>query len=214
MQCLHKHVQHLMYLILKETKTCQMRCNRLPKLKNVSKVYKQLKLTCYRLTIMILLLLVESFVRKFKQQTLPGWQPLFSARSTFPWMFASAIIFIPVGILLYVNSEGLKEIKIDYTNCKSVDKPSETCADLIRSPATYNQPCQCYIRFKIEDPLDVSKTGLNNLLCNFYNAMFVSQLEWYYETIAKFVLIFSAGRSANVLCFNKLLPKSSSLCEI
>lgn len=41
----------------------------------------------------------------FKQQRLPAWQPILTARSVMPIFFAVAAAFIPIGIgLLYLTN--------------------------------------------------------------------------------------------------------------
>jgi len=54
----------------------------------------------------------------FKQQRLKSWQPLLTPKNVIPIFFAIGIIFLPIGIALYVSSESVKEIILDYTNCK------------------------------------------------------------------------------------------------
>jgi len=54
----------------------------------------------------------------FKQQRLKSWQPLLTPKNVIPIFFIIGIIFLPIGIALYVSSESIKEIIIDYTNCK------------------------------------------------------------------------------------------------
>lgn len=44
---------------------------------------------------------------KFKQQKLPAWQPILTAGTVLPAFFAIGIAFIPLGVALYITSEGV-----------------------------------------------------------------------------------------------------------
>ncbi|XP_071377943.1 cell cycle control protein 50A-like isoform X2 [Centroberyx affinis] len=45
----------------------------------------------------------------FKQQRLPAWQPILTAGTVLPAFFVIGLIFIPIGIGLYVTSNNIKE---------------------------------------------------------------------------------------------------------
>jgi len=60
----------------------------------------------------------------FKQQKLKSWQPLLTPKNVIPIFLIIGIIFLPIGIALYLASESVKEIVFDYTNCsKGVAPP-------------------------------------------------------------------------------------------
>ncbi|VDM38465.1 unnamed protein product [Toxocara canis] len=59
---------------------------------------------------------------KLRQQRLPAWQPILTASSVIPAIFAVGIIFLPIGVALFLASEGVQEVQVDYTNCPT---PSE-----------------------------------------------------------------------------------------
>lgn len=48
----------------------------------------------------------------FKQQRLPAWQPILTAGSVLPAFFAIGVIFIPIGIGLYVTSNNIREFEV------------------------------------------------------------------------------------------------------
>ncbi|ORX43280.1 transcription regulator [Piromyces finnis] len=60
----------------------------------------------------------------FKQQRLKSWQPLLTPKNVIPIFFIIGVIFLPIGIALYVSSESVKEIILDYTKCKYGGKPT------------------------------------------------------------------------------------------
>jgi hypothetical protein len=47
---------------------------------------------------------------KFKQQTLPAWRPIPSFKSTMITFTVFGIIFLALGIALYVMSDQIKEV--------------------------------------------------------------------------------------------------------
>lgn len=57
----------------------------------------------------------------FKQQRLKTWQPLLTPKTVLPAFFVAGLIFIPLGIALYLASESVSEIILDYTNCIQAD---------------------------------------------------------------------------------------------
>ncbi|KAI6172977.1 Protein CBR-CHAT-1 [Aphelenchoides besseyi] len=51
---------------------------------------------------------------KLRQQKLSAWQPILTACTAIPAIFVTGLIFIPIGIVLLVASESVKEWEIDY----------------------------------------------------------------------------------------------------
>lgn len=49
----------------------------------------------------------------FKQQRLPAWQPILTAGTVLPAFFIIGLIFIPIGIGLYVTSNNIKEFEVN-----------------------------------------------------------------------------------------------------
>ncbi|CAB3406177.1 unnamed protein product [Caenorhabditis bovis] len=52
-----------------------------------------------------------------RQQKLPAWQPILTASTVIPTVLAIGVIFIPIGIALFLASNSVHEKEIDYTNC-------------------------------------------------------------------------------------------------
>lgn len=48
----------------------------------------------------------------FKQQRLPAWQPVLTAASVLPAFFIIGLLFIPIGIGLFVTSNTVKELEV------------------------------------------------------------------------------------------------------
>ncbi|XP_022687969.1 cell cycle control protein 50A-like isoform X2 [Varroa jacobsoni] len=57
------------------------------------------------------------FGSAFRQQRLGAWQPILTAGTVLPTFFLVGLAFIPVGILLFLSSEGVCEAQVDYTDC-------------------------------------------------------------------------------------------------
>lgn len=48
----------------------------------------------------------------FKQQRLPAWQPILTAGTVLPTFFIIGLIFIPIGIGIFVTSNNIREIEV------------------------------------------------------------------------------------------------------
>lgn len=48
----------------------------------------------------------------FKQQRLPAWQPILTAGTVLPAFFIIGLVFIPIGIGLFVTSNNIKELEV------------------------------------------------------------------------------------------------------
>lgn len=57
----------------------------------------------------------------FKQQRLPAWQPILTAGTVLPAFFIIGLIFIPIGIGLYVTSNNIKEFEVTSVTCQHPD---------------------------------------------------------------------------------------------
>lgn len=62
---------------------------------------------------------------RFKQQTLPAWRPIPSFRSTMITFTVFGVIFLGLGILLYIMSDQIREVIVlnydDVADCKAKD---------------------------------------------------------------------------------------------
>lgn len=56
----------------------------------------------------------------FRQQRLKSWQPVLSARVVLPLLFLVAIIFIPIGIGIFLTTYKVQMIQIDYSKCDTL----------------------------------------------------------------------------------------------
>ncbi|KAI6192188.1 hypothetical protein M3Y97_00309900 [Aphelenchoides bicaudatus] len=57
---------------------------------------------------------------KFRQQKLPAWQPILTAQTAIPTIFATGMIFIPLGVFLLLAADSVKEWSIEYgTICRN-----------------------------------------------------------------------------------------------
>uniref|UniRef100_A0A4W5MUJ8 Cell cycle control protein n=1 Tax=Hucho hucho TaxID=62062 RepID=A0A4W5MUJ8_9TELE len=100
----------------------------------------------------------------FKQQRVPAWQPILTAGTVLPAFFVIGLIFIPIGIGLYVTSNHVKEVEIDYTG---TDK-SSPCFDCSQSFSWKStRRCTCALPFSLEQPFE-SNVFMYYGLSNFY----------------------------------------------
>ncbi|XP_020855796.1 cell cycle control protein 50A [Phascolarctos cinereus] len=84
----------------------------------------------------------------FKQQRLPAWQPILTAGTVLPAFFIVGLIFIPIGIGVFVTSNNIREFEIDYTGTDEKD-PCNKC--LLWNDT---KPCICNISFTLEQPFE------------------------------------------------------------
>jgi len=94
----------------------------------------------------------------FKQQKLKSWQPLLTPKNVIPIFFIIGIIFVPIGIALYLSSESVEEIILDYTNCSQgvnppvpvgqweYDSEKHICKLKFRILRTFDKPVYLYYR--------------------------------------------------------------------
>ncbi|KAI7800305.1 transmembrane protein 30Ab [Triplophysa rosa] len=100
----------------------------------------------------------------FKQQRLPAWQPILTAGTVLPAFFVIGLIFIPIGICLYVTSNNIKEFEIDYTGT-DMSSPCFNCS--INHSWNNTTPCKCVLAFSLDQPFE-SNVFMYYGLSNFY----------------------------------------------
>ncbi|XP_056446584.1 cell cycle control protein 50A-like [Gadus chalcogrammus] len=100
----------------------------------------------------------------FKQQRLPAWQPILTAGTVLPAFFVIGLIFIPIGIGLFVTSNNIKEFEIDYTGIEA-SSPCYNCAQNYSWNSTSS--CTCKVPFTLEQPFE-SNVFMYYGLSNFY----------------------------------------------
>ncbi|XP_005406952.1 PREDICTED: cell cycle control protein 50A [Chinchilla lanigera] len=96
----------------------------------------------------------------FKQQRLPAWQPILTAGTVLPTFFIVGLIFIPIGIGIFVTSNNIREIEIDYTGTE----PSSPCNKCLSPNVT---SCFCTINFTLEKAFE-GNVFMYYGLSNFY----------------------------------------------
>ncbi|XP_067312280.1 transmembrane protein 30Aa [Pseudorasbora parva] len=100
----------------------------------------------------------------FKQQRLPAWQPILTAGTVLPAFFMIGLIFIPIGIGLFVTSNNIKEFEIDYTGVDG-SSPCYNCAQNYSWNST--SVCNCSVPFTLDQPFE-SNVFMYYGLSNFY----------------------------------------------
>ena len=54
---------------------------------------------------------------RLRQQKLPSWEPTLTAKTVIPTIGLFAVAFIPLGIILLLSSNSVKEISLEYQDC-------------------------------------------------------------------------------------------------
>ncbi|WAR02561.1 CC50A-like protein [Mya arenaria] len=88
---------------------------------------------------------------KLKQQRLPAWQPILTAGTVLPAFFAIGIAFIPLGVILLVTSNDIREASYDYTQCENIASPGQTCDNFLSSQNITGQTCSCRVNMTLEE---------------------------------------------------------------
>jgi len=105
----------------------------------------------------------------FRQQRLKAWQPILTPKSVIPAFLIIGLIFVPLGIGLYITSENVKEITMDYTECAlapatlSDTGVPEHVSKWSYDPVTKN----CVLEFEIQEDFS-GPVFLYYRLTNFY----------------------------------------------
>lgn len=98
----------------------------------------------------------------FKQQRLPAWQPILTAGTVLPAFFVIGIIFIPIGIGIFVTSNNIREFEVDYTGIDS-NSDCHKCVNI----SWNSKPCNCTINFTLDTAFE-SNVFMYYGLSNFY----------------------------------------------
>lgn len=81
-----------------------------------------------------------------KQQRLPAWQPILTAKTVFPLFFGIGIIFVALGGVLLHYSNIVNEYVIDYTDkCVAINGEGK-CSEL----SNLSVSCECVIDFNLD----------------------------------------------------------------
>ncbi|CAG5866551.1 unnamed protein product [Menidia menidia] len=79
----------------------------------------------------------------FTQQRLPAWQPMLSAGIVIPGFVLIGLAFIGIGVALFVTSQGIQVLEIDYTGVEQ-KSPCFRCAN------SNEKNCVCNLEFSID----------------------------------------------------------------
>ncbi|KAI9329550.1 CDC50/LEM3 family [Obelidium mucronatum] len=133
----------------------------------------------------------------FKQQRLKAWQPILTPKTVLPAFFILGVVFVPIGIGLYIASNNVQQIMFDYTNCDSnpqivepvksmkYDTTKKVCTVTFNVPSDMQQPVYMYYR-----------------LTNFY------------QNHRRYVKSFDANQLANLgVSSNSPPPAPTSVCS-
>ena len=85
-----------------------------------------------------------------KQQRLPAWQPILTAKTVFPLFFGIGIVFVVLGGVLLHFSNIVNEYVIDYTDCDSITGNGK-CSAL----SNLSVSCVCSYDFKLDVKYEV-----------------------------------------------------------
>lgn len=114
---------------------------------------------------------------KFKQQKLPAWKPILTPKTVLPNIAIVGVIFIAVGIALYLGSDSVREFTVNYTECQNTgpDQTGESCDVLLddfengfTNLSRSDVRCTCEVEVDINNDFGGRETFLYYALDNFY----------------------------------------------
>lgn len=79
----------------------------------------------------------------FTQQRLPAWQPILSAGIVIPLFVLVGLAFIGIGVALFVTSNNLEVLELDYTGVEQ-NSPCFSCSD------SSKKNCNCTLFFNLD----------------------------------------------------------------
>ena len=98
---------------------------------------------------------------KFKQQMLPAWRPVPSFASTMVTFAIFGIVFLAIGIMLYVMSDKIQEVELKYA------PEVEGCNPWTIPTAENPNPNSCLMPIEITEPME-GNIFVYYQLTNFY----------------------------------------------
>jgi hypothetical protein len=102
---------------------------------------------------------------KFEQQMLPAWRPVPSFASTMVTFAIFGIVFLAIGIMLYVMSDKIQEVELKYApevdGCNSWNYPTT------ENPTPENPEKSCLMPIEITEPME-GNIFVYYQLTNFY----------------------------------------------
>uniref|UniRef100_H3CB23 Cell cycle control protein n=1 Tax=Tetraodon nigroviridis TaxID=99883 RepID=H3CB23_TETNG len=82
----------------------------------------------------------------FKQQRLPAWTPMLTARSVLPFLYFTSLICLLLGVWLTLTVHTIQEIKLDYTHAGTCD----LCYEKRKNVSRAAEPCSCVVTFNVQ----------------------------------------------------------------
>ena len=96
---------------------------------------------------------------KFKQQTLPAWRPVPTAMSTMFTFSIFSMVFLAIGVVLYVMSDQIVELEKRY---------DDVCKDYLRKYNEQGNPEPCVLDFHVTTSSISGPIYIYYQLDNFY----------------------------------------------
>lgn len=100
----------------------------------------------------------------YKQQMIPAQHLILTVRTVLPAFFIIGLIFISIGITLYISSNNIRDFEVDYTGADA-SSPCYNCAKIFMWNST--RPCHCTVTFSLDQPFE-NNVFMYYGLSNFY----------------------------------------------
>lgn len=136
----------------------------------------------------------------FYQQRLLSYQPVLTPQKAIPFLIFLGLLFIPLGIVFLLTSNGVVEYVLDYTDCLKEAPEGDTFADTTQQFQWRRKGAVCEMRFKttIRKPMG-RPVFLYYQLSNFYQNNRLYAKSYNYEQLMGKPLPNSALRDCEPL---------------
>uniref|UniRef100_A0A0R3RP70 Transmembrane protein 30A n=1 Tax=Elaeophora elaphi TaxID=1147741 RepID=A0A0R3RP70_9BILA len=96
---------------------------------------------------------------KLRQQKLPAWQPILTASTVIPTIFGIGVVFLPIGVALFLASQGGKILSLfdfETGNCRQLQmrEMKESITDYTSCNVSSHKACEFVI--KLDSDFQVS----------------------------------------------------------
>lgn len=75
--------------------------------------------------------------------------PGINTKNIYPIFGCTGVLFLIIGLIIFIASLDKKIKEVDYTNCKSLHSPNQTCIEALK--VVNDQACWCLVEFDLDE---------------------------------------------------------------
>lgn len=104
----------------------------------------------------------------FKQQYLTAYIPRIKPLYFIIFLLAVGITYLVLGIIFYIVNGKVPWLQVEYTDCISIENPSQTCAQV--TSTGLGASCKCLIQFTLDEDWPYDKIYMYYYMQNYYQS--------------------------------------------